>query len=123
MKQFVINAQDCESASQFTSIRWSELNEQHWSRKKSENLTISEGVNLNDESRAVILYLRSYDLRHGLPRVARRTATALNKHFTLQRGNKYLRRFFAGGSVTQGCRLANLRAPADATDTSFGASY
>ena len=123
MTQFIINPQDCESASQHASIRRAELNEQHCSRKKSKDLATSEGISLNDDHWAVILYLRSYYLEHGLPRLARTTAKALNHQFTLQGGSKYLRCLFAGGPVTQGSRLANLRIPANATDNSFGTSY
>ena len=123
MTQYIVNAQDCESASQHASIRRAELNEQHWSRKKSKDLAASEGISLNDEHWAVIRYLRSYYLKHGLPRLARTTAKALNHQFTLQGGSKYLPRLFACGPVTQGSRLANLRTPANATDTSFGTSY
>lgn len=123
MTQFIINAQDCETSSQHPGIRLTELNEQHWGRNKSKDLAKSEGISLNDEYWAVILYLRNYYLEHGLPRLARTTASALSQQFTLQGGNKYLRRLFAGGPVTQGSRLANLRTPANATDTSFGASY
>lgn len=51
------------------------------------------------------------------------TARALNKHFSVQGGNRYLCHLFTGGPVTQGSRLANVRIPANATDVSFGTSY
>jgi len=52
------------------------------------------------------------------------TATArISEELSALGGNKYLFRLFAGGPVTQGSRLANLRAPANATDVSFGTSY
>jgi tRNA 2-thiouridine synthesizing protein E len=78
---------------------------------------------LTDQHWDVIDYLRKQYLKHGLPRFARTTARALNKQFAAQGGNKYLYSLFAGGPVSQGSRLANLRTPANATDVSFGTSY
>ena len=46
-----------------------------------------------------------------------------NRRFAARGGKKYLYSLFAGGPVTQGSRLANLRTPANATDVSFGTSY
>ena len=112
-----------ETDSQHPGIRLAELNKQHWDRNKSEKLALSEGITLNDQHWAVILYLRNYYLAYGLPRFARTLAKALNHQFAVQGGGKYLRRLFAGGPVTQGSRFANLRTPANATDTSFGTSY
>jgi len=42
-------------------------------------------------------------------------ARALNKNFAAQGGNRYFYSLFAGGPVTQGSRLANLRTRANAT--------
>lgn len=123
MTQFTNNAQDSETASQSASIRRAELSGQRWNRGKSADLAKKEGMSLSDEQWAVIVYLRSYYLEYGLPRFARTTARALNKRFSAQGGNKYLYGLFAGGPVTQGSRLANLRTPANATDLSFGTSY
>jgi tRNA 2-thiouridine synthesizing protein E len=86
-------------------------------------LAKSEGVDMDDEHWAVIVFLRKYYLEHGLPISARITARALNKSFSGQGGSKYLNLLFSGGPVTQGSRLANLRTPAYATDPSFGTSY
>jgi len=123
MTQFINNARDSETSSQYASMRRAELSDQRWNRNKSVDLAKSEGISLNDEHWAVIDYLRSYYLEHGLPRFARTTARALNRQFSAQGGSKYLHRLFAGGPVTQGSRLANLRIPANATDVSFGSSY
>ncbi|HSG11086.1 MAG TPA: TusE/DsrC/DsvC family sulfur relay protein [Gammaproteobacteria bacterium] len=123
MAQFTQNARDTETASQYAGIRLAELIDQNWSRRKSIDLANSEGVSLTGEHWDVIVYLRKQYLNHGLPRFARTTARALNKRFAAQGGNKYLYSLFAGGPVTQGSRLANLRKPAAATDISFGTSY
>ena len=123
MTQFTQNAQDTETSSQYAGIRLAELIDQDWNRNKSAKLAMLEGISLTDQHRDVIDYLRKQYLKHGLPGFARTTARALNKQFTAQGGNKYLYSLFAGGPVTQGSRLANLRIPANATDVSFGTSY
>jgi tRNA 2-thiouridine synthesizing protein E len=123
MTQFINNAQDSETFSLYADIRRAELRDQRWNRNKSVDLAKREGISLNDEHWAVIVYLRSYYLEHGLPRFARTTARALKQQFSAQGGYKYLYQLFAGGPVTQGSRLANLRLPANATDVSFGTSY
>jgi tRNA 2-thiouridine synthesizing protein E len=123
MTQFTHNTQDAETSSQYAGIRLAELIEQCWSRHKSADLARCEGISLNDEHWAVIVYLRSYYVGHGLPRFARTTARALNRKFAAKGGSKYLYRLFSGGPVTQGSRLANLRSPASATDLSFGTRY
>jgi len=123
MTQFVSNAQDSETFSLYAGIREAELNAQDWNREKSLHLAQNEGISLNDEHWAVIGYLRNSYIEYGLPRFARTTARALNRQFSAQGGSKYLYGLFAGGPVTQGSRLANLRTPANATDVSFGTSY
>ena len=123
MSQFTQNAQDTETSSQHAGIRLAELIDQNWSRNKSAQLAMNEGISLTDQHWHVIDYLRKLYLIHGLPRFARTTARALNKRFAAQGGNKYLYSLFAGGPVTQGSRIAYLRTPAIASDVSFGTSY
>jgi tRNA 2-thiouridine synthesizing protein E len=123
MTQFTINALDSETASQHRYVGRAELNDQRWNRTKSSKLAKKEGMTLNDEQWDVIVYLRGCYLEQGLPRFARTTARDLSKHYSLQGGNKYLHRLFTGGPVSQGCRLANLRTPACASDSAYGFSY
>lgn len=123
MTQCIKIAQDSETSSQYAGIRLAELIDQNWSRNKSAKLAMREGISLTDQHWDVIAYLRKQYLEHGLPRFARTTSRALSKQFSAQGGNTYLYRLFAGGPVTQGSRLANLSAPANATDSSFGTSY
>jgi tRNA 2-thiouridine synthesizing protein E len=123
MTQFLNNAQDSETSSQYAGIRLAELIDQDWSREKSAQLALHEDITLTDQHWDVIDYLRKHYLKHGLPRFARTTARVLNRQFAARGGSKYLYRLFAGGPVTQGSRLANLRAPASTTDGSFGTSY
>jgi len=123
MRQYTINAQEAETFSLNIADRRSELIKQNWTRDKSKELAASENILLSDEHWTVINYLRDYYLDKGVPRYARSLARDLKRHFNLKGGNKYLHNLFPGGPVTQGCRLANLRTPAHATDVSFGTSY
>ena len=123
MTQFTINAQDTETSSQHLEMRFVELADQSWERGKSAKLANKEGILLNDDHWAVIVYLRKHYLEHGLPKHARILANSLSQQFSAQGGNKYLYRLFPGGPVTQGSRLANLPTPANAADISFGSSY
>jgi tRNA 2-thiouridine synthesizing protein E len=104
-------------------LRHTELADQHWDRGKSTALAEAEGVAFNDQHWEVIVFMRKYYLEHGLPISARTTARALNRNFASRGGSGYLRRLFSEGPVSQGSRLANLRTPASATDSSFGTSY
>jgi tRNA 2-thiouridine synthesizing protein E len=123
MKQFYADPQDIETSGNDSSDRLAELANQCWDRGKSLALAVNEGMDFNDNHWEVIVFLRNYYQEHGLPLTARTTAWALNKNFSDQGGNKYLRRLFSDGPVTQGSRLANLPTPASATDRSFGTSY
>lgn len=123
MNEYAAGLQDTENSGKNIGERSKELADQRWNRAKSVALAKSEGVDLNDEHWAVILFLRRHYLKHGLPINARTTARALNKNFSGQGGSKYLRGLFCGGPVTQGSRIANLQAPAYAIDPSFGTSY
>lgn len=123
MKQFITDPQETETSGRDVGDRHAELAQQSWNRHKSLTLAELEGVDFNDEHWAVVIFLRKYYVTHGLPIAARVTAKALNENFSGQGGNRYLHRLFAGGPVTQGSRLANLRTPAYATDPSFGTSY
>ena len=123
MAQFVSNAPDSETFSLNAGIRQAELNTRDWDREKPVHLAPNDVISLNDEHWAVITYLRNPCIEYGLPRYARRTASALNRQFYVEGGSRYLYGLFAGDPVTQGSRLANTRTPANATDVSFGTSY
>jgi tRNA 2-thiouridine synthesizing protein E len=123
VKQQIVNPHETETSGRSIAERSTELANQQWDRGKSAALAESEGIGLSDAHWSVIVFLREYYLEHGLPINARTTARALNKNFVGQGGNKYLRRLFSEGPVTQGSRLSNLRTPAYATDPSFGTSY
>jgi sulfur relay (sulfurtransferase) DsrC/TusE family protein len=65
MKQHTNNAYKTESASHYANIRRKELHDQYWNREKSSQLAHDEGVNLNSDHWAVILYLRKHYLDDG----------------------------------------------------------
>ena len=123
MKQYTHNAFSTESASFLIATRQKELNDQCWSREKSSLLAEKEDITLIGAHWAVILYLRKQYLDEGLPRHARNLANELTTHYLPRGGNKYLRKLFPGGPITQGSRFACLRTPADATDASYGFCY
>jgi tRNA 2-thiouridine synthesizing protein E len=119
MTQCTIHVRDTESSSQYAETRFVELADQHWDRSKSLELAKSEGISLKDEHWAVIIYLRRYYLKHGLPSDVQTLVEALNRQFSVLGGNQYLQLLFPGGPVRQGSRLANLRTPSIASDDTF----
>lgn len=123
MTRYAIQVQNSEPTGYDTPERRTELHEQDWSREKSTALAASEGIALNDDHWDVIMYLRRQYLEQGSPRHARRLARDMARHFSADGGSRHLHQLFTGGPVTQGSRLANLRAPANATDLSFGTNF
>jgi len=118
-----LDPHETETSERDIDLRNTVLAAQCWDRARSKALAEAEGIVFSDQHWEVIVFLRKYYLEHGLPINARTTAKALNNHFYHAGGSGYLRRLFSEGPVSQGSRLANLRTPAFATDTSFGASY
>lgn len=123
MKQYTNNAIASEKVGALIQYRHEELKQQHWDREKSQLRAKEEGIELSDEHWAILVYLRKNYLQTGLPRHARYLSEALNNKYKHRGGNKYLRRLFPGGPITQGSRLANLPAPPDAVDQSHGICY
>jgi len=123
MKQYLTNAYSIESTSQLLEIRQVEFKNQKWNRAKSQLLADGEGICLSDEHWRVLSFLRKQYLKDGLPRHARYLAKSLIQSFTAQGGNKYLRKLFPGGPITQGSRFANLPVPPDAASKSHGSCY
>jgi tRNA 2-thiouridine synthesizing protein E len=124
MEQKINNAlYTSDTSNESISIRLKELNDQNWNQRISTELAKNEGIVLSNKHLDVILYLRSYYLEFGLPRFARTTAKALNRHFAIQGGSKYLHSLFNDGPVTQGSRLANIPVPDSASDIAFGTSF
>lgn len=103
--------------------RLSELDGQCWNRSKSQKLAKLEDINLNDEHWAVISFLRSHYLWNGQQLNAQHVSKALDQYFLKLGGNKYLNRLFNGGPVTQGCRLANIHIPENASNSPIDTLY
>ena len=96
---------------------------QGWSRDDGVKLAAKEGLELTEAHWHVIDFLRNRYLEQGDPESAREVAEDLEAAFEEQGGDRYLRRLFPGGPVSQGSRIAGLTVPAYSTDTSFGTSY
>jgi tRNA 2-thiouridine synthesizing protein E len=93
-----------------------------WSPAAAEQLAKAEGLTLTDNHWEVIQGLQEYFARHGEETnvSVRNLHDALDEHFHARGGLKALYLLFPGGPIAQGCRLAGLKAPYLATDTSYG---
>ncbi|MBD3671722.1 MAG: TusE/DsrC/DsvC family sulfur relay protein [Gammaproteobacteria bacterium] len=121
--QSTSNAHDSEPSRSDRISRGENMKNQEWKRSDASALASEEGLEMNDGHWAVIQYLRKLYIKSGTPRHARILARKLNRKFASKGGSQYLHRLFRGGPVTQGSRLANLRVPDDATDSSFGTRF
>lgn len=90
-----------------------------WSQADAKRLAGDEGLNLGDDHWEVVRSLQTYFAHNEHPN-ARSLHDALDERFHGQGGLKYLYEIFPGGPIAQGCRLAGLKAPAGASDPSFG---
>jgi TusE/DsrC/DsvC family sulfur relay protein len=93
-----------------------------WSPGKAEEVARVEGLTLTGNHWEVIQGLQEYFARHeDAPSIhMRELHDALDEHFHARGGIKALYVLFPGGPVAQGCRVAGLKAPYLATDTSYG---
>lgn len=95
----------------------------NWDRAKGLALAEKEGLTLSDAHWEVIYFLRKRYVEQGDPESAREIARDLETALAGKGGDRFLRRLFPGGPVTQGSRLAGLPVPAYSVDPSFGTSY
>ena len=93
-----------------------------WTRQDALEIARNEGLEMSKEHWEAVRALQSYYANHeDSARINQRDLhDALDEHFHVQGGIKYLYEIFPGGPVAQGCRLAGLKAPFMATDRSFG---
>ena len=92
-----------------------------WSAELAQGLAAQEKLALTDDHWDVLRSLQEFYARNDAGAFQLRTLKdALEEKFHHKGGMKYLYGLFPGGPVAQGCRLAGLRAPAGATDLSFG---
>lgn len=92
-----------------------------WSLEKAVKLAEAEGISLTEEHVKVLLDLQDYFYHHEEERInVRDLHDALEEEFHLDGGIKHLYQLFPGGPIAQGCRLAGLEVPPNATDVNFG---
>jgi len=92
-----------------------------WTTEAALKIAQQEGLKLGEEHWEAVRALQEYFARHdGRPDRLRDLHDALDEKFHSKGGIKHLYQLFPGGPVAQGCRIAGLKAPADAADKSFG---
>jgi TusE/DsrC/DsvC family sulfur relay protein len=93
-----------------------------WTRDDAKKIAQAEGLDLTESHWNVVRALQHYYAKHADDTVIslRDLHDALDEHFHQQGGVKYLYTLFPGGPIAQSCRIAGLKAPYIATDTSFG---
>jgi TusE/DsrC/DsvC family sulfur relay protein len=93
-----------------------------WTRDEATRIAREEGLELNEDHWETVRALQNYYANHEDDTVTnlRDLHDALDEHFHTKGGLKYLYTIFPGGPIVQSCRLAGLKAPFMASDTSFG---
>ncbi|NBC50052.1 MAG: TusE/DsrC/DsvC family sulfur relay protein [Gammaproteobacteria bacterium] len=91
-----------------------------WTAEDAERSASDEGLTMTDDHWEVIRSLQAYFFEGDAHPNTRVLHDALDEHFHSRGGLKYLYEIFPGGPVAQGCRLAGLKPPAGAVDSSFG---
>jgi tRNA 2-thiouridine synthesizing protein E len=100
-----------------------ELEIQDWNRERGIQLAQQEKIEMTDAHWQVIDFLRQRYVEKGEAESARDVAEELDELFAAQGGDRYLRKLFPGGPVSQGSRIAGLSVPAYSQDPSFGTTY
>ena len=94
-----------------------------WTEDKARETAAQLGIELTDEHWKVIKFIRAYYADGGqAARHAREYVEVLNERFASEGGSRFLYQLFPGGPVKQGCAIAGVVSPGDATDDSFGTS-
>ncbi len=92
-----------------------------WTHERALQAARGEVLDLNDDHWEAVRALQEYYARHQNGTLnLRELHDALDERFHAKGGRKYLYEILPGGPVAQGCRIAGLKAPAGATDKSFG---
>ena len=93
-----------------------------WTRKDAMKIAQDEGLALTEDHWEAIRALQYYYAHHEDETIInlRNLHDALDEHFHKKGGLKFLYELFPGGPVAQVCRLAGLKAPFIAADSSFG---
>jgi len=109
-QELILGIHDDEAISKF----------KNWDRQEAEATAKEIGLELTSAHWKVIDFIRTYFANAGELRHARELSEVLSERFAEEGGAKYLYRLFPGGPVSQGCRLAGIQVPSDASDGSFG---
>jgi TusE/DsrC/DsvC family sulfur relay protein len=93
-----------------------------WSREETLKIARAEGLDLTEDHWETLRALQRYYAHHADEAVInlRSLHDALDEHFHVKGGIKYLYTLFPGGPIAQSCRLAGLKAPPTASDPGFG---
>jgi tRNA 2-thiouridine synthesizing protein E len=92
-----------------------------WTPEAAIDVARQEGLDLTDDHWEIVRGLQEFFARHEDTAITLRDLhDALDEKFHHKGGVRYLYTLLPGGPVAQGCRLAGLRAPGGAVDTSFG---
>lgn len=92
-----------------------------WTSAVAEQIAREENLVLGEDHWELVRSLQEFFARHEDGEVRLRDLhDALDEKFHHKGGVKYLYTLFPGGPIAQGSRLAGLKAPAGATDLSFG---
>src|SRR3989304_2628761 len=92
-----------------------------WTKERALKTAKQEGLELGADHWEAVCALQEYFTKHQeIALSMRELHDALDENFHGKGGIKYLYQLFPGGPVAQGCRIAGLKAPAGATDKSFG---
>lgn len=92
----------------------------NWDKQKAKATAKDLNISLTDAHWEVIGFIRTYFANAGELRHARELSEVLAERFAEEGGAKYLFQLFPGGPVSQGCQLAGIQVPKDASDNSFG---
>jgi len=92
-----------------------------WTRQEAEAIAKEEGLTPTGVHWEVVRALQNYFARHDAAAIKlRELHDALEEKFHFLGGLKHLYQILPGGPVAQGCKLAGLKPPFMASDTSFG---
>lgn len=92
----------------------------HWSPMVANRRAADAALTLAEEHWQVLYFLRERYRISSANWTARQLTRDLEAEYAESGGRAYLYRLFPRGPVAQGCRIAGLPVPADATDASFG---
>jgi tRNA 2-thiouridine synthesizing protein E len=92
-----------------------------WTRELALKTAQREGLKFGEDHWEAVRALQQYYAKHEVITInVRELHDALDEKFHGKGGMKYLYQLFPAGPVAQGCLIAGLKAPAGATDKSFG---